>query len=371
MDSPKSTSVVTKIVRKPQIIPRSEHGVSRSDISENALKVLYRLKNSGYQAYLVGGGVRDILIGLKPKDFDVATDAHPEQVRELFRNCRLIGRRFRLAHVHFGREIIEVSTFRASHNDAVNGEGHEEDGRIIRDNVYGKLDDDVWRRDRFGFNKVTAVSTTGFSEEANIYAGDKGIELRTVKELTPEDISSWFQLEHMTLTRRIADLKYSKLLISPDSSADVIKAMKEIIHSKKDEPILESTKTGEYMRAVDVFLGVVQQNNWFDYVNSDNPTKNIQVTANYPDNSDHYIVETGKGKVRITQIYFDGTLRIKNETIPVGKIAEYTRNENDEAIAQVASFSLNVQGKDVSLEFHNLSETGETHVLLRKKEKEK
>ncbi len=147
MDSPKPTAVVTKIVRKPQIIPRSEHGVSRSDISENALKVLYRLKNAGYQAYLVGGGVRDILIGLKPKDFDVATDAHPEQVRELFRNCRLIGRRFRLAHVHFGREIIEVSTFRASHNDAVNGEGHEEDGRIIRDNVYGKLDDDVWRRD--------------------------------------------------------------------------------------------------------------------------------------------------------------------------------------------------------------------------------
>ena len=147
MDSPKPTAVVTKIVRKPQIIPRSEHGVSRSEISENALKVLYRLKNSGYQAYLVGGGIRDILLGLKPKDFDVATDAHPEQVRELFRNCRLIGRRFRLAHVHFGREIIEVSTFRASHTDAIDGEGHEEDGRIIRDNVYGKLDDDVWRRD--------------------------------------------------------------------------------------------------------------------------------------------------------------------------------------------------------------------------------
>jgi len=147
MDSSKPTAVVTKIVRKPQIIPRTEHGVSRSEISENALKVLYRLKNAGYHAYLVGGGVRDILLGLKPKDFDVATDAHPEQVRELFRNCRLIGRRFRLAHVHFGREIIEVSTFRASHNDAVDGEGHEEDGRIIRDNVYGTLDDDVWRRD--------------------------------------------------------------------------------------------------------------------------------------------------------------------------------------------------------------------------------
>jgi poly(A) polymerase len=147
MASSNPKAVVTKLIRKPQIIPRSEHGVSRSEISENALKVLYRLKNAGYQAYLVGGGVRDILLGLKPKDFDVATDAHPEQVRELFRNCRLIGRRFRLAHVHFGREIIEVSTFRASHNDAIDGEGHEEDGRIIRDNVYGKLDDDVWRRD--------------------------------------------------------------------------------------------------------------------------------------------------------------------------------------------------------------------------------
>lgn len=147
MASSNPKAIVTKLVRKPQIIPRSEHGVSRSEISENTLKVLYRLENAGYQAYLVGGGVRDILLGLKPKDFDVATDAHPEQVRELFRNCRLIGRRFRLAHVHFGREIIEVSTFRASHNDAIDGEGHEEDGRIIRDNVYGKLDDDVWRRD--------------------------------------------------------------------------------------------------------------------------------------------------------------------------------------------------------------------------------
>jgi len=147
MESPKPKAVVTRLVRKPQIIPSSEHGICRADISENALKVLYRLKNARYGAYLVGGGVRDLLLGLKPKDFDIATDARPEQVRELFRNCRLIGRRFRLAHVHFGREIIEVSTFRASHNDAIAGEGHEEDGRIIRDNVYGKLDDDVWRRD--------------------------------------------------------------------------------------------------------------------------------------------------------------------------------------------------------------------------------
>ena len=147
MDSPKPQTVVTNIVRKPKIIPRSKHGVSHCDISKNALTVLYRLKNAGYQAYLVGGGVRDILLGLRPKDFDIATDAYPEQVRELFRNCRLIGRRFRLAHVYFGKEIIEVSTFRAPHNDACDGEGLSDAGRIIRDNVYGKLDDDVWRRD--------------------------------------------------------------------------------------------------------------------------------------------------------------------------------------------------------------------------------
>jgi len=98
----------------PRIIPRSEHTISRSQISPNALRVLYRLREAGFQAFLVGGCVRDLLIGVEPKDFDVATDALPEEVKKLFRNCRLIGRRFRLAHVFFGRETIEVATFRAA-----------------------------------------------------------------------------------------------------------------------------------------------------------------------------------------------------------------------------------------------------------------
>jgi len=132
---------------KPRIVPRSEHIISRASISDNALKVLYRLKNAGYKAFLVGGSVRDLLLGREPKDFDIATDALPEQVREMFRNCRLIGRRFRLAHVHFGREIVEVATFRAQHDAKPNGDGLIKDGRIVRDNVYGEIDDDVWRRD--------------------------------------------------------------------------------------------------------------------------------------------------------------------------------------------------------------------------------
>ncbi|HHJ38274.1 MAG TPA: polynucleotide adenylyltransferase PcnB [Methylothermaceae bacterium] len=138
-----------KIVSHPRIYARPEHTISRSQISPNALKVLYRLKKGGYRACLVGGCVRDLLLGREPKDFDVATDARPEEVKALFRNCRLIGRRFRLAHVRFGREIIEVATFRAG---LPRGQGddwaqEEATGRLLRDNVYGTIEEDAWRRD--------------------------------------------------------------------------------------------------------------------------------------------------------------------------------------------------------------------------------
>ena len=214
----------------PRIIARADHNVSRQDISSNALRVLYRLKDAGYQAFLVGGGVRDVMLGKHPKDFDIATNALPDEVRSLFRNCRLVGRRFRLAHVIFGREVIEVATFRAASAPSPNeespsdeeidaeaaeveGEGPGEEladegdetdetdatdessaadaesfaaadealadtgshatlspiegmrrggpglegvdhervadmhGRLLRDNVYGSIEEDVWRRD--------------------------------------------------------------------------------------------------------------------------------------------------------------------------------------------------------------------------------
>ena len=199
----------------PLIIPRSEHSISRSAISSNALKVLYRLKEAGYQGFLVGGAVRDLLLGIRPKDFDVATNALPEDVRRVFRNCRLVGRRFRLAHVFFGSEIIEVATFRAAAaperedaeeidpetaqgspdaqgvddvddrdevddvddrdeveegddvEDVMDGRNggnggnvgeysppmdsehraFDQRGRILRDNMYGTIEEDVWRRD--------------------------------------------------------------------------------------------------------------------------------------------------------------------------------------------------------------------------------
>jgi poly(A) polymerase len=139
------------------IIPRDQHCISRKNISDGALKVMSRLRSSGYQAYLVGGAVRDLLLGGHPKDFDIATDATPENVTELFRNSRIIGRRFRIVHVRFGREIIEVTTFRGHHDNGIKGDDQQEtggnhsrqsaSGLLLRDNVYGTLAEDAARRD--------------------------------------------------------------------------------------------------------------------------------------------------------------------------------------------------------------------------------
>ena len=180
--------------QNPTIIPRAEHNISRRWISPNALRVLYRLKERGYYAYLVGGGVRDLLLGREPKDFDIVTDARPGEMKKLFRNCRLIGRRFRLAHIHFHNDIIEVATFRSNsteepenkvttpqrhvlarrpkpqESEAATAVGQDcsvlvadsaeapirprpprmlktEDGIILRDNVFGTPEEDALRRD--------------------------------------------------------------------------------------------------------------------------------------------------------------------------------------------------------------------------------
>ncbi|MBT8113803.1 MAG: polynucleotide adenylyltransferase PcnB, partial [Arenicella sp.] len=116
-----SNSVVTN----PKIIPARDAGINTQDLSANALKVVQDLQSAGYQAYLVGGCVRDLLLNMKPKDFDVATDATPEQIKKIFKNSRIIGRRFRLVHVRFGYEVIEVATFRADANDRESVGSHE------------------------------------------------------------------------------------------------------------------------------------------------------------------------------------------------------------------------------------------------------
>jgi len=160
-------------IENADIVTRDRHTISRKDISPNALKVLYRLLKAGYQAYIVGGGVRDLLLRKKPKDFDIATNAEPVEIKALFNNARAIGRRFRIVHIRFGREIIEVTTFRADHHpineitdnlafkeDRERDSVHSKEGMILRDNVYGNIDQDAKRRD-FTVNALY-YTTDGF-----------------------------------------------------------------------------------------------------------------------------------------------------------------------------------------------------------------
>lgn len=128
------------------IIPRNRHHVSKTEISPNALSVLNRLNGEKFESYLVGGGVRDLLLRKNPKDFDITTNATPPQIRRLFRNARIIGRRFKLAHILFHREIIEVATFRGQEKNDIDQRTNEQ-GMLVRDNVYGTLEEDAWRRD--------------------------------------------------------------------------------------------------------------------------------------------------------------------------------------------------------------------------------
>jgi len=142
--SPPNTKSATDA---PTILPRPAHSISRNQIDENTLKVLYRLHRNGYQAYLVGGSVRDLQLGRAPKDFDVGTDATPQQVKKLFRNCFLVGRRFRLAHIRFGRDqVIEVATFRRHPHPDELPEDPAEHSFFVQ-NQFGTPREDAFRRD--------------------------------------------------------------------------------------------------------------------------------------------------------------------------------------------------------------------------------
>lgn len=135
-------------VTQPTLIPREDHPISRKIISRPALNVLYGLKDAGFEAYLVGGCLRDVLTGTTPKDFDVVTNARPEEIKQAFRNARIIGRRFRLVHVYFGREVIEVATFRSNAEDADPKRLiQSKSGQLLRDNVFGTIEEDAQRRD--------------------------------------------------------------------------------------------------------------------------------------------------------------------------------------------------------------------------------
>lgn len=180
---------------------------------------MYRLNKGGFDAYLVGGGVRDILLGLEPKDFDIVTNATPEQIKGLFRNCRLIGRRFRLAHIVFGRDIIEVATFRGHHDDAGNNQKiskQSEQGMLLRDNIYGSIDEDAERRD-FTINALY-YSTQNF----NIYdfaGGVSDIENRTIRLIG--DPETRYREDPVRMLRAIRFATKLDMSISPETEQPI------------------------------------------------------------------------------------------------------------------------------------------------------
>ncbi len=154
--------------------------IDASQISSGAIEVITRLHAAGFQAYLVGGGVRDLILDLHPKDFDIATDAHPEDVRELFENSRIIGRRFRIVHVYFSEGYVEVATFRASDRADVN-----QSGRIIRDNNYGSIEEDAFRRD-FTVNALFYDSES--NQVLDLVGGRQDIDAKLLRVIGDPDL---------------------------------------------------------------------------------------------------------------------------------------------------------------------------------------
>ncbi len=233
----------------PTVVPRAQHNISRKAINRAALKVLYRLKDAGYQAHLVGGGVRDLLLGLAPKDFDVATDAHPEQVKSLFSNCRLIGRRFRLAHIHFGREIIEVATFRASHQSGEDGVTGD-DGRIVRDNVFGTIEQDANRRD-FTVNalyyNIADFSIIDFTK------GLADLQSRTLRMIG--DPATRYREDAVRMLRAARFSAKLGFALHPDTVAPIAglsQMLDDIPSARLFEEVLKLLQTGHARASIDV-----------------------------------------------------------------------------------------------------------------------
>lgn len=228
------------------IIERPNHNISQTDISPKALEVLEKLDKAGYQAYLVGGGVRDLLVKKAPKDFDIATDATPNQIRSLFRNARIIGRRFKLVHILYYREIIEVATFRGHSNPQENQKTNER-GMLVRDNVFGSLDEDAMRRD-FTINSLyynikdssIVDFTSGFQDIQNKliriigdpttrYTEDPVRMLRALRFCAKLD----FKLEDKTA----APIKELSHLIKDVPSSRLFEEMSKIYHCGTGESI--------------------------------------------------------------------------------------------------------------------------------------
>lgn len=245
---------------QPTIIPRTSHSISRKDINQNALKVLYRLHDAGFGAYLVGGCVRDLLFGREPKDYDIATNARPEEVRKIFKNSRLIGKRFRLAHIVFGKEIIEVATFRTHHEQASEDHGRSHQGMIVRDNVYGDIEDDVWRRD-FTINALYYnIADFSIVDYTN---GMEDIKSKTLRIIG--DPAQRFFEDPVRLLRATRFLAKLQIQICPETEKSMVQLshlLQQVSHARLFQEILKMFQEG----ALVATFSLLEKYNFLSYL---------------------------------------------------------------------------------------------------------
>lgn len=225
----------------------------------------------------------------------------------------------------------------------------------------------VGRRSRFGFNKVTAVSTTGFAEGAQEFAKQQGVELRVVEALTP-DAFSWLQPGHMSFLEQRADLQNAKILINDATSEELQAALQNILVSADSSAkILRSIKTGDSQTVANAFLGIVEHQHLFDGIPANSPAKEVTLHVQYTGVDDHFVVETELGDVRVEVIVFHGKLTVTETLVPIDVTTKYRNLETGETISQVASFAPHdFAGTRMALEFHRMGEDGETYVVFRK-----
>lgn len=205
-----------------EIIPAKEHGIRPEGVSPGARRTCETLQQAGHRAYVVGGAVRDLIAGITPKDYDIATDATPDQVRGLFRRSRIIGRRFQIVHVLFGQETIEVSTFRAAHDENTEKDEH---GRVLRDNVWGSMEDDAARRD-FTVNALYYDPSSG--EVFDYHHGVRDLQRKTLRMIG--DPRARYREDPVRMLRAVRLSAKLDLRIDPTVQAP-IREMAELIEN--------------------------------------------------------------------------------------------------------------------------------------------
>jgi hypothetical protein len=224
----------------------------------------------------------------------------------------------------------------------------------------------VGRKTRFGFNKVSAVSTTGFTAGAIEFARTAGIELRTVADLTSNAFVNWLGISFMVSTKQTAKVHNAKIILDEDTSVEIRQVMDAALkETTMTSPIFRRSIIGPEFSAADAFLGAVNELGLFDNVNPNGNWKPINIDARYSPDS-HFFVDTSAGPVAILRIYFEGELQVEVTHLPLERATEYRRDDSGQCISQLAAFApQDVNGKKVALEFHRIADSGQISVVLR------